>query len=140
MEKEHLLEIYKVEAEKYNKTRDIHWKMNIALWSLIVLTIYAKLEGKFPSPRFPLCMQSLIFGLFAILNIAFIWLIHNSMDNSLRRMRKMAVHIVEHNGGQLKWQDLHKKEGWEGWSTASFYWRLFQIGTTLLLIAVLLLI
>jgi hypothetical protein len=27
MDKQYLIDIYKVEAEKYNKTRDIHWKI-----------------------------------------------------------------------------------------------------------------
>jgi hypothetical protein len=45
MSKEYLKEIYKVESEKYNRTRDIHWKMNIGIWTLLVVAIYAKSDG-----------------------------------------------------------------------------------------------
>ena len=34
------IEIYKAEKEKFNETREIQWKFNIAMWGLITAAIY----------------------------------------------------------------------------------------------------
>jgi len=45
--KEYLLEIYKIESEKYSKTREVHWKFNIAFWTVLIVAIYAQYTEKF---------------------------------------------------------------------------------------------
>ncbi|HLY71059.1 MAG TPA: hypothetical protein VKR53_15105 [Puia sp.] len=92
MDKNHLIEIYKVEAEKYNKTRDIHWKMNIAMWTLLIVALYAKMKGEIKSLPIPceICMCLL----FVFLHIVFIGFIHGSLNRSLTRMKNMSNYLI----------------------------------------------
>ena len=87
MENQNLREIYKVEAEKYNKTRDIQWKMNLAFWTLLIVAIYVKSKHELIIPQF----SEIIAGILCILfHLLFVLHIHGSLERSLNRMHNMA--------------------------------------------------
>src|SRR4030095_14916216 len=86
--KEHLLEIYKTEAEKYNKTRDIHWKLNIAIWTVLIVAIYGKMKEEIDA--LPYLYECVIGIAFIGLHFFFIYNIHGSLNRSLNRMHDMG--------------------------------------------------
>ena len=42
MDRKEALEIYKVRSEKFRNTQLIQWRMNISIWTLLVLAIFYK--------------------------------------------------------------------------------------------------
>ena len=92
--KSYLVEIYKVESEKYNKTRDIQWRMNIAVWTVIILAFYAKdkhdinLSGN----QF---IALVLAAVCLLLHLFFIIGIHTSLNNSLARMHNIAKRLLD---------------------------------------------
>ncbi len=129
MDKKDLIEIYKVEAEKYNKTRDIHWKMNIAIWTLLVIAIYAKSQGKLP---LDMCVNIVASLVYLVMHGFFVIEIHGSLYRSLTRMHNMASSLLEENENvNHKWTDFDKKiymrTGW---------WEYLQLGITIFLLVI----
>ena len=61
---ENLTEIYKAEAEKYNYPRGIHWKMNVAIWTLLAFAITLKATPERHFMHFDICWQILLSILF----------------------------------------------------------------------------
>jgi hypothetical protein len=132
MIKTYLLEIYKVEAEKYNKTREIHWKMNISLWTVLIVAIYAKGQNQFTFSKLPICVEVLIYFLFLVIHFVFIFKIHGSLNRSLARMSDMATCLLkEKEEIEIKWTDLGKNA-----PQANNYWEFLQLGITLFLIGI----
>jgi hypothetical protein len=130
--KNYLLEIYKVEAEKYNKTREIHWKMNISLWTVLIVAIYAKSQNQFTFSKLPICLEMLIYLLFLVIHFVFIFKIHGSLNRSLARMNDMASYLLkEKDEIEYKWNDLGKNAPQE-----NNYWEFLQLGITLFLILI----
>src|SRR5688572_853287 len=95
MDKNVLLEIYKIEAEKYNKTRDIQWRLNIAIWTVLIVAIYAKSQSAFNFNNWSIPIQVTIGIVYLAVHAAFIFNIHGSMNRSLARMHNMASYIME---------------------------------------------
>ena len=107
MDKNVLLEIYKIEAEKYNKTRDIQWRLNIAIWTVLIVAIYAKSQSEFNFNKWPITVQIAIGLIYLVVHAVFIFNIHGSMNRSLARMHNMASYIMEEKKDvPLKWIDL----------------------------------
>ena len=127
--KDYLLEIYKVEADKYNKTRDIHWKMNIAIWSVLIVAIYGKSQfGLTISPMRQIVI--LVYSLVTSVQISFIILIHGSLHRSLNRMKNMVVFILEKSPQEIiKWREMEKIT-----FKKSIFWESWQVAITILLI------
>ncbi|HKB43873.1 MAG TPA: hypothetical protein VKC90_05780 [Chitinophagaceae bacterium] len=130
MKKDYLIEIYKVEAEKYNKTRDIHWKVNLSICTVLVVLIYAKLEGKIRN--LPLFFQGFVLLSFIGLHIIFIRNIHQSLSRSLTRLHNIAAHLLEQDeNAKMKWVDFNKKTPY-----GKYGWEYWQLGITIFLIAI----
>jgi len=123
--KDYVLEIYKVEAEKYNKTREIHWKMNIAIWTVLIVAIYGKSQhGLTISHNF--WNEMVIYFCYLLVHFIFIFLIHGSLHRSLTRMHNMASFLLEQGDElKIKWKDFEKRafkkyglwEFWQLWIT-----------------------
>lgn len=109
--KENVLEVYKTEAEKYNKTRDIQWKMNFAVWTLLILAIVAKAKQEFNlSHTLTGGLEMIILIVFITLYFWFIWRMQQSLNNSLRRMRYMVKYTFEKEESiPLKWESATSK-------------------------------
>lgn len=107
--KDRALEIYKTEAEKYKHTRDIEWKMNIAVWTVVAASVYAKYQNPAFFSTWHLCGY-LIVGLFYVaIHIGFIVGIQKSLGRSLDRMHNIGKFILEKpDTHKLKWEDVEK--------------------------------
>lgn len=130
--RDYLVDIYKTEAEKYNKTRDIQWRMNIAIWTLIVLAIVAKGNGNVDFDKISnSCLLCLSFALLGI-HIAFIIQIHGSLHRSLTRLHNIAEYLVSVEENPLKWTDFEKS----GSAKFQTIWEYLQAGITSILIII----
>jgi hypothetical protein len=133
--KDHMLEIYKIEADKYNKTREIHWKMNFAIWTVLIVAIYAKSRNEFDISKLYWLWQLVIYTVFCGLHLYFIVKIHSSLDRSLARMRDMATIILNPTflwdkiGGKKVAELATQKDGF-------FKWEYLQVLITVFLIAI----
>jgi hypothetical protein len=102
--KQCLVEIYKVEAGKYNASRDIQWKINVAVWTVMFLAVYSKIQKPFTINK------SLLFaiaGLFVVLHFLFIKIMHESQKRSLSRLNNIATFLIEKEENEsVSWQDM----------------------------------
>lgn len=128
--KEHIQEIYKVEADKYGKTRDIHWRLNIAVWTVIIVAIYAKGNGNLKTSELPLCLLLCIYFVFVIIHSIFVYKIHRSLFRSLNRMNNMAIYLIE-NDDPTTWNSLEEIK-----IPNDYYWEFIQVSITVFLILI----
>lgn len=129
--KNYVLEIYKVESEKYSKTREIHWKLNISIWSVLIVAIYAKATGNLSISGISLLSQIGIYTLYCLIHLVFINKIHGSINRSLQRMHSMAKYIIEGGANQITWEGFEKKT-----IKKNNQWEWLQIAITIFLIAI----
>jgi hypothetical protein len=123
MENDNLKEIYKVEAEKYNKTRDIQWKMNLAFWTLLIVAIYAKTKHEL---RIPISAEISAGVLFIVFHLLFVLHIHGSLERSLNRMHNMANFLLGNEvvpNKSLEYFEIKK-------ISLSLGWHILQIAIT----------
>ena len=126
-----LLEIYKVESDKYNKTRDIQWKMNIAIWTVIIVAIYAQSENKLSFSNQNCVMKIIIYLTPFLIHLSFVHFIHGSLTRSLRRMHNAANLLLDNTLPNSKWMDLNKsvKDKYQ-------YWQYLQLLITIFLLVI----
>ncbi len=114
---ESILEIYKVEHEKYEKTRGIQWKMNISVWTIIAATIYAQSNNTLHILKD--LKPNQIFVAYVVLvavHLFFLCKIQSSLNRSLERMNKMVIHVTENKGENFNWKKAIDGIPWlEGW-------------------------
>ncbi len=130
--KDYMVEIYKVEADKYSKTREIHWKVDIAIWTVLVVAIYGQSTQKFTLEEAGSNMKFWICFAVLLAHIAFVIKIHRSINRSLARMNAMATHLLESpDAAEFKWIDIGKSKIKTGLT-----WELLQVLITLILLMV----
>lgn len=132
MNKNYLSEIYKVEAEKYSKTRDIHWRVNISIWTVLIVAIYVKFQNGFDLTTLSHWLRFLIYSFYLIVHAIFIFKMHGSLNRSLARMHDMATYLIEDkNDETIKWMDIGKKA-----PKPNYYWEFLQLSISLFLIGI----
>jgi hypothetical protein len=121
-----LLEIYKIEAEKYNKTREIHWKLNIAIWTVIIVAIYAQSENKLNFSNRSCAVKCLIYLIPFLIHCAFVCFIQGSLSRSLNRMNNAATILLDEKATKRNWDKLLDKTV----ADPNKYWHYLQLGIT----------
>ena len=99
---------------------------------MLVLAIYGKAKGEIPSM---VCAYEIVLGvIFFILHGIFVFSIHGSLKRSLNRMHDMASHLLTPIGwdkiGKRKRSGLFDNDFWRD------NWELFQLGVTVFLIII----
>jgi hypothetical protein len=116
------IEIYKSEMERFNATREIQWKFNIAIWTLLALAI--EFFAANDKVCISCCLLIILLIICGVLHFIFIRLVQGSLRSS-----------------KNKWNEMRKKLGETGentnWSQKDSLWVLFQIGITIILLIVL---
>ena len=128
---ENILEIYKTEYSKYEKTRDIQWKMNIAVWTLLAVFTYYIAKGEVIAIDFPWWGRLVIGILFCLFHVLFLVRIQTSLGNSLRRLNDIASYIsfsCDNEETQFIWQSSKPKNK---------QWVFIQVGVTGILVIIL---
>ena len=59
-EKDMLIEAYRIQVERWNKRRDIEWRLTLTLWSTILITTFA-LAGKIQPPGYIVIIHVALF-------------------------------------------------------------------------------
>ena len=128
MKRDEAIEIYKCEHSRYNNFREIQWKMNVTIWTLIVFGINAAdLIGKYLNSYW---IVSLCFLLFCAHSI-FVWLAQRSLDAS-KQIERNIVNAL--NDGSH--EDLNLRIEIKILPDKKWMWFLFQLLCTLVLLAV----
>jgi|GEM_PF-4051768 len=60
MDRKEVMEIYKDRASKFQNTQSIQWKMNLSIWTLLVLAIFRKENLKLPECTTILILSMLV--------------------------------------------------------------------------------
>lgn len=128
-DKQSITEIYKAEASKYDKTREIQWRLNLAFWTLIVLAALAKVEHHAELPAY---VRLFVYFGFLVVYTLFIVEIKKSQIRSFTRMRNLAKFIIESKERtRFSWKEVEHPKASLSWA-----WELMQFSiTTLLLFA-----
>lgn len=105
MTRQEAMDIYKDRSSKFRNTQSIQWKMNISIWTLLVLAIYYKSELHLPTINSSCLTWSFFFEIVASL---FIILIHGyfcyKVQKSLNNDKAVLNEIVNHLN-----KDVNKK-------------------------------
>jgi hypothetical protein len=130
--KEHIIEIYKVEAEKYNKTRDIQWKMNVAFWTVLIVGIYAKSKNDLNLCAINHVQQILIGTIYIFIHGVFVYQIQGSLRRSITRLRNSANEVLDNKEeNNITIDDLQAKLSWtRAEQIRNISWHVFQISIT----------
>jgi len=135
------IELHKEQLGKFKQTRDIEFKVNIALWTLIVV---ASKFIKDVLPYYSDNLQIVAFIILAILIICghlFLWMvpIQNSEDKDdhyVLKYRHLIEQLCEKNIS-LDPGDYKNKTRLRDFKSSSLKWIMFEVGiTTILLTAV----
>lgn len=128
----YVTEIYKVEADKYSKTREIHWKVNISIWTVLIVAIYAKANGNLGLSELNNWIEFGLYLLYVFIHTVFVYKMHGSINRSLQRMVNMARYLVDNNTSVTKWEDFERKTIKTGNN-----WEILQVSVTVFLIIIL---
>lgn len=120
------IEVYKVEASKYDSTRNIQWKMNISIWTVIIVGIYAKSQNQLNYPEYINIIASLVY---LVIHSMFVFFIQKSLSRSLTRMERMAKHMLKDK--TLTWAEID-----EGLKRKNRRWEYLQIFVTAFLLLI----
>lgn len=124
---EHLIELCKIQMDHFRQTRDLEFKVNLALWTLIVIGIKFLYDYNFKLDNFLKLLCYIIFALIIILVHWFCWLkpIQQSEENDLKFIYSCRDSIAPNQIVRVV-QD----------GNSSNKWRYFEVAITLLLIVV----
>jgi len=129
-----LIELEKIRIDKYNHTRDLEFKVNIALWTLIVLVGYYY-RNTF---RIETTADLVFFILVAIvvaLGHFFFWL--NPVSESERRDYSRALYFQKEAEKLIGAENVPAERNEKEIKKDYLKWNLFLAGTTLMLFALL---
>ena len=136
MTRDEAVNLTKVTRERFEKTREIQWKMNVAKWTLMAAAIY--LFAKEPSIRFsrgcPLIFFAVIFG---VTHLLFIYMTQLSLETSKRIEEYIFTKLNEQNSSLSQFEiDIKKITSFWLISFPGWVWLLFQMASTSLLLVI----
>ena len=80
------IEIYRIQLERFDKRRDIEWKVNMAIWTSIVV-VTGFLAGKVPLGRCSLLIYTILWIIYS-----FLWTL-NSWYTNKRDMSHALIYL-----------------------------------------------
>lgn len=132
MKREEILEVYKVECSRNEKTRNIQWRFNIALWTLLALAIlYFKGKELDNIQHLVLVVLSI---LFICAHFLFIYLTQRALE-AYRRMADAALDALDRSEKDfiefsIRYIKNIRLRKWAKW------WIVFQVGITVILVII----
>ena len=126
-----LLEYFKAERKRGEKTRDIQWKFNIAFWGLLALGVHFFDSKNIGNCK---CLIYICMGLFFVAHFLFVFLSQRGIAASRKLSDQMLDAMDKSNDKEFVYFSLRRIKGAPigkyGW-----LWVLFQVlGTIILLI------
>ena len=110
-EKDMLIEAYRIQVERWNKRRDIEWRLTLTLWSTILITTFA-LTGKY---QYPWCIGIIHLTLFGI----YCFWICNLWRRNACDKKQMYNYQKKINEKLSICSNDVSEEGWKYWNTVS---------------------
>jgi len=134
MTRDEAVNITKATRERFEKTREIQWKMNVAIWTLIVAAIY--LFAKEPSIRFSQNWLVITFTIiFGFTHLIFIYMTQRSLETSKRIEEYIYKKLNEENSSLTQFEvDIKKITNFCWISRPGWFWLVFQMASTILLL------
>ena len=126
-EKDMLIEAYRIQVERWNKRRDIEWRLTLTLWSTILITTFA-LAGKiqYHFGLIGIIIYMVLFGIYCFW-ICNLWR-RNACDkdwmyNYQKKINEKLSHLTNSNDVQINHSVVEKRrlEGLECSFTVAFY-------------------
>ena len=135
-EERNLADVYRqlMEAQmrQFNNTREIKWKVNLALWTFLAVVIHASL-----SARNPLSLSYYLawggFALLVILHALWMFYIQSSLNFDKKRWTHYREMVHQVCKSSEQGQDGRAEITTEWWSWSMWRWVVIESGVTLLL-------
>ena len=129
-----LIELEKIRIEKYNHTRDLEFKVNIALWTLIVLVGY-NYRNTFRIGTTTDLVFFILVAIVVVLGHFFFWL--NPISKSERRDYSRALSFQKEAEKLIGTENAPTERNEKEIKRDYLMWNLFLVGITLMLFALL---
>jgi hypothetical protein len=131
-DKDYLLELYKIEAAKYSSVREINWRINTSLATVLILAIYGKAKDEFNLDGVNRYCQILIYAACLLLHAILIYRINMSFSKTLNRMHNIAKYLFDDNTTSgIKLEKIIKIP-----AKTNFAWQYLILGITIFLIII----
>jgi hypothetical protein len=128
-----LVELYKAQVLDYNKTRDIQWRFNISIWTLLGIVILFK----YIEPDiFDSSLVTILFLIALLAHYMFIYIIQRSLAGSKRIMDKYIQHLNHYNETAKININNRKYEKIYVLTLTDYLWIAFQIIITFFILLV----
>ena len=130
MDRKEALEIYKVRSEKFRNTQLIQWRMNISIWTLLVLAIFYKSNVGFVHCNWHCisltCSSEIAIAIFVII---IHWCYCNMTQKSLNYDKALNTDILEQLNNEVTSIAIDYKIK----PRSSFWWVILQTSLTVIL-------
>jgi hypothetical protein len=136
MTRDEAINFVKASRERFEKTREIQWKMNVAIWTLMAAAIY--LFAKEPSIRFTKsCTLIFLAIVFGITHLLFVYIIQRSLETSKSIEDHIFTKLNEQNSSLQQFEvDIRKLSSFWSISPPGLFWLLFQMASTTILLII----
>ena len=129
-----LVELEKIRIEKYKQTRELEFKVNIALWTLIVLIGY-HYRGKLSIEYWEDLLFFIIVAIVIVLGHFFLWLV--PISDSMARDNAKAYELQEEVEKNIGFRSTIPTRSINSIKKDYLRWNFFLAGITLLLFVML---
>ena len=129
-----LVELEKIRIEKYKQTRELEFKVNIALWTLIVLIGY-HYRGKLSIEYWEDLLFFIIVAIVIVLGHFFLWLV--PISDSMARDNAKAYELQEEVEKNIGFKSTIPTRSIKSIKKDYLRWNFFLAGITLLLFVML---
>ena len=128
-----LIELYKAQISEYNKSRDIKWKFNISIWTLLVFTTYFK---HFKSEIFDLSLVLILFIIALLGHYIFLYIVQRSLAISRKKLDEYLYHLNNYNNSKDVVIRNNRYETMYVLSLTDYLWIAFQIIITFFILLI----
>jgi hypothetical protein len=128
-----LIELYKAQISEYNKSREIKWKFNISIWTLLVFTTYFK---HFKSEIFDLSLVFVLFITALLGHYIFLYVIQRSLAISRKKLDEYLYYLNNYNNRKDVVIRNNRYEGMYVFSLTDYLWIAIQIIITFFILLI----
>ena len=128
-----LIELYKAQISEFNKSRDIKWKFNASIWTLLVITTYFK---HLNPEIFDLSLIFILFIIALLAHYIFIYIVQRSLAISRRKLDEYLYYLNTYNKSKDIVIKNNRYEGMYVLNLTDYLWIAFQIIITFFILLI----
>jgi hypothetical protein len=132
MTRQEALEVYKERVAKFKNTQSIQWRMNLSVWTLLVLAIHYKTDFMTSSCDWPcIYFPTLAVALIPIIHIVYCIMTQSSLAFDKATMTHLLDQLNDNNATSIDFRPTKSFIDWRG-----YIWITLQSMVTIVLLLV----